>query len=198
MKGKKGAMKKEKKVIMKKGKKVTGGNTNESNYSLGLLIIFLIGFWIICNCINSSNCQSYSTEPMTPDTNSGMHYGNSPVVINGNDGLSYIRNTGGAINVPNSNTTMRHLYEENAYKCEPLENNSDIDDKQLTMHLDKQTDEGFRGPRSKTDSRELMCGSGHGRNIDDNQLTMHLNKRPDEGFRGPRSKTDSRELTCGS
>ena len=144
-------------------RKIKGGDPGELNYSLGVLIILLMMFWFVCKCIGNSSSRSYYTEPMANKTDANLYYGNSPFAINGNNGLQYIRTTGGVINVPNSKTAMRHLYDEHAYKCGSLERSTTADDKQVKMHLDKRVDEGFRGPRSKTDSHELMCGSGHER-----------------------------------
>lgn len=141
--------------------KKLGGSGDELNYSLGILIILLMVFWFVCKCIGN-NYRPYYSEPLV-EKNIGLYYGNSPIAIGGNYRLPYIRRVNGVIEAPNSKTAMRHLYDEHAYKCGSLERSSDIDDKQTNMHLAKQTPEPFKGPRSKTDSRELMCGSGHER-----------------------------------
>jgi hypothetical protein len=144
-----------------KTKKV-GGN-NELNYSLGVLIILLMVFWFVCKCIGN-DYKSYYVEPMAVN-DVGLYYGNSPIAIGGNYGLPYIRSVNNVIEVPNSKTAMRNLYDEYAYKCGSLERGSNIDDKQVAIHLSKRPNHSINGPRSKTESRELTSESGRERDI---------------------------------
>lgn len=151
--------------MVKKNTKRGGGGDNDGslNYSIGVLIILLMVFWFISKCIGNSAYHAYYTEPMS-DTDAGLYYGATPYSIGGSSGLNYIRNVGGVGEVPNSKTAMRHLYDEQSYKCGSLERSSNTDDRQVAMHLDKQPAVGdSKGPRSKTASHELMCGSGYER-----------------------------------
>jgi hypothetical protein len=142
-----------------------GGSDEKLNYSLGILIILLMGFWFICKCIGNNSYKTKCKESMLGGPyKSGLYYGNSPISIGSKYGINHIIRNNGVIEVPNSKTAMRHLYDELAYKSASLERNSDNDDKQVAMHLNKRDmKEDIKGPRSKTASHELMCGSEHGK-----------------------------------
>ena len=137
------------------------GGDNEFNYNIGMLIILLLFFWFVCKCVGKSNYQSHYIEPM--EAKNKTIYADSPLVIGG--GLPYIHTIDDVIHVPDSNLSMHNLKDTGSYKCGSLERAEEMDKKQTEMHLAKRPLEGFRGPRSKTDSHELMCGSDHTKDL---------------------------------
>jgi hypothetical protein len=148
------------------GKKTKhGGGDEKLNYSLGVLIILLMVFWFTCKCIGNSSDKTQCRDSMSDGPRKhGLYYGNSPISIGSKYGLNHIIRNNGVIEVPNSKTALRHLYDEQSYKSGSLERNSNNDDKQVAMHLNKRDmEEDIKGPRSKTSSHELMCGSEHGK-----------------------------------
>ncbi len=125
------------------------------NYGLGVLIILLLALWYVCtmNTVKSATCK-LKKQGGHPYYRSGMYLGSSGGFCRGNN----------MHEVPNSNTSMRHLFDEQSHKYGSLERSSNIDDLQVLMHMEKRADGGCaKGPRSKTDSHILMSPSGHER-----------------------------------
>jgi hypothetical protein len=149
---------------MGKNKNKLGG-AELPKYFLACLIVFMLVCCFIYNTCNKTTVRKYRTESIGSDKGSRMYYGNTPIRITSNGGLPYIRRTGSGLDVPNSKTAMRALYDEQPYNCKSLERGGDLDDKQVNMHMAKQ-DIGNSGsnsskiPRSITDSRYLTIGSG--------------------------------------
>jgi hypothetical protein len=142
------------------GKQKYGGGG--LNYSLGVLIILLMVFWFVSKCIGQSGAHSYYIKPMSRNGNA-LHHVNTSHSLGGYHRTQYNKKSN-VVGIPESNTSMRHLNDENAYKCSGPER-SNADDKQVDIHLAKQSKvKNQKGPRSKTDSHELMCGTDHTRN----------------------------------
>jgi hypothetical protein len=141
-------------------------STMDINYSLGVLIVLLMVFWFMCKCIGSSNNQSFYSldrrEKMNNMTQGGeFYYGNSPLYLGTPTGVHYItENYKNTTEVPNSKTAMRHLFDEDAYKCQALDTYGDFDQEPAMMFLNKTSvSKQFenRKPKSLTSTRENMC-----------------------------------------
>lgn len=90
------------------------------NYSLCVLIVLVLIFWITCKCIGSSSeTKVYKRHRQTPAGNSCGGYVNHY-----------------KLNVPSSKTSLRYL--NDVYTDNKLENDSEMDDRQVSMHLSKQ------------------------------------------------------------
>jgi len=129
------------------------GENDELNYSLGVLIVLLMVFWFLCKCIgNSSHTERLS--------NTNLYYGNTPVRIGSTVGVHYIAERNGIVEVPNSKTAMRHLFEDDVKRCTEKKTEDDEEDETdqgpSTMLLKKNSArESFvnKGPRSLTSTR---------------------------------------------
>jgi hypothetical protein len=121
------------------------------NYSICVLIILLLMFWFSCKCIGSNN-QYKLKESMKSKTT----YGDSNIRIGNPQGLSYIYNNNKEIMVPNSQTAMRSLFDDDAYKCQSLDTINDFDSRPAQIYLEKKRIENFYGkkqPVSMTSTR---------------------------------------------
>lgn len=114
--------------------------SSDLNYSLGILLAILILFWFMCY-MNSGGYNTYYE-----DENSFTQ------------GCNMKRNYNDVLQVPNSNTSMRKYIDEVDYKYKTLHNSSEMDDRQVEMHLSKQVD--GTGPRSLTSTCLLQTQSG--------------------------------------
>ena len=121
---------------------------NDINYSLGTLIILLLMFWFTCKCIGQNN-DHYYNERFTDNTK--LIYGDSPITLSSST-IPYIRmNATNLIEVPNSKSAMRHLFDEDMVPCK-LDTSVDIDGS--IMHMRKKEIETYKGrPRGLTDQR---------------------------------------------
>ena len=135
-------------------KKKVGGNDENLNYSIGVLIILLMVFWFTCKCAGGGVTPKPCKHETMRDNN--LYYGNTPIKLGGkwND----IRLYDGRVVIPNSKSAMGRLYDNETNTCMPRR--KDPDDIQISMHLSKQN-EYFSIPRSKTVSHELMCNTSH-------------------------------------
>lgn len=131
------------------------GGADSVNYGLGILIVLLVALCYVCFMNKKSYACGY--------TNRKRSYNRSGLNMGGSYG--YRHGCGNMpAEMPNSKTSMRHLYDEQAHKYGTLERSSNIDDLQVLMHMEKRTDGGCtKGPRSKTESHVLMSPSGHER-----------------------------------
>lgn len=121
---------------------------NDINYSLGTLIILLLMFWFTCKCIGQNN-DHYYNERFTDNTK--LIYGDSPITLSSST-IPYIRmNATNLIEVPNSKSAMRHLFDEDMVPCK-LDTSVDIDGS--IMHMRKKEIETYKGrPLGLTDQR---------------------------------------------
>ena len=104
------------------------------DYSISFLIILLMLFWFTCKCIGKSQCENMENgEP-------SMLYGDIPIRVGSSYGLNYINNVNGVIEVPNSKTAMRHLFDNNEYKC-IITNSHESDYDKALRHLLKNNSE---------------------------------------------------------
>ena len=95
-------------------------NRGELNYSIGVLVVLVLIFWVTCKCIGEkSESDMCIRQPVRRHVNDKRinHY---------------------TLNVPSSKTSLRYL--NDVYMNDNLENGSGIDDKQVSMHLKKQTE----------------------------------------------------------
>lgn len=144
-------------------------NNSEINYSLGVLIILIMVFWFVCKCIGQSNYKSYyEKEKMTNmNVDHGFYYGNTPLYLGTPTGINYIRtNKRNVVEVPNSMTAMRELYDEEHNRCQTLDTLAGFDQAPAKMTLQKKiVREAFknRRPSSMTSTRENMCNDRHTR-----------------------------------
>ena len=91
---------------------------NECNNIFGSMIIILIIVWYMYNTSENTQCQ------YKKNRESMYNYGNNPIKIGSSSGLKYIRSVNGTLEVPNSKTSMRHLFDDNEYECK-LTNDQD-------------------------------------------------------------------------
>jgi hypothetical protein len=129
-------------------------NDSELNYNIGVLIILLLMFWFVCNNIKPTEIKR--KEPMSHQVNQSLNYGGNPIKIGSSRGLKYIHSNKNGIVVPNSQTSMRELFDNSAYKCQSLDTLNDFDSRPAQMFLNKRKSEGYIGkktPRSLTSTR---------------------------------------------
>ena len=114
-------------------------NDINSNLFIIIIIIILILLWLIGKCICKKSRAYSRKENMAIDSNSGLYYGNSPITIDPKRGIKYIAlNKNNIIDVPNSKTAMRHLFDDKEYKCNSLDNTpEESDQKSSIMQLKK-------------------------------------------------------------
>jgi hypothetical protein len=117
-------------------------------------------FWFLCKCIGRTNYKYYYDSKETPHketmTDNNFYYGNNPISIGSSMGVQYIANKKNVVEVPNSKTAMRHLFDDTAYKCPSLDTVDSNDQKPSTMQLAKTSSrEKFvsKRPRSLTSTR---------------------------------------------
>jgi hypothetical protein len=127
-------------------------NDNNINYSLGTLIILLLMFWFTCKCIGQNNDHYYTREKFIDDTK--LMYGNSPITLSSST-IPYIRmDAKNLIEVPNSKSAMRHLFDEDMVPCKL---DTSIDDDGSIMHMRKKEIESYKElPRGLTDQRKYQ------------------------------------------
>lgn len=138
-----------------------GMNDAELNYNIGVLIILLLMLWFVCNCKKSTTIKQ--REPMAQPAYQSLKYGGNSIKIGSERGLKYIHtNKDGDIVVPNSQTAMRELFDESAYKCQSLDTLNDFDSRPAQMFLNKRKSEGYmskKTPRSLTSTRNKTYSS---------------------------------------
>ena len=87
-------------------------------YSIYILIILLIMFWFVCDCINQYNDYTIHKEHMTNNNNNNNFiYGGSKINIGSDSVYPYISYKKGVIIIPNSKSAMRRLMSTELYKC---------------------------------------------------------------------------------
>jgi hypothetical protein len=129
--------------------------SDEINYSLGSLIILLVLFWFVCKCISNPPYDKHATHSMKSESMDGKkyRYGGSPINIDNQSNLTYMRRTDGVIQVPNSMTSVRHLSNE-SHDYASVENISENDNEPSTMHMKKKNLENkCNQPKSLTAQR---------------------------------------------
>ena len=115
---------------------------SDINYNLGILIILLLMFWFTCKCIGQNNDHYYNRERFTDNTK--LIYGDSPIALSSST-IPYIRmNDTKVIEVPNSKSAMRHLFDEDMVPCKL---DTDVDSDGSIMHMRKKEIESFKGGR---------------------------------------------------
>lgn len=121
--------------------KKESGLSDQTFITCGLLCIgiLIIITWYMSNSNDCPCIQRRTHMPMMPM----MRMMHKP---------QYSLNT---FKVPNSNTSVRHLNDENAYKSETMEDR-DIDTTQEFMHMEKYKNRTAKVPRSNTSSRSLV------------------------------------------
>jgi hypothetical protein len=113
---------------------------------LGILIILVFLFKF------ANKKSNKKKENMTQNLN----YGGNNIKIGNDRGLKYIYSDKNGVNVPNSKTAMRELFDDSAYKCESLDTLDDFDTQPSQIFLNKKKYEGFNAkktPRSLTSTR---------------------------------------------
>jgi hypothetical protein len=81
------------------------------NYSIGGLIIMLMFFWFVCKCIGKNQCKDGFVD------NTRLVYGNTPMILSKSP-IPYIRlNAENVLEVPNSKSAYRHLYDKEIIPC---------------------------------------------------------------------------------
>jgi hypothetical protein len=134
-------------------------NPNEINYSLGTLIVLLLLFWFVCKCISNPlhpgkhiNQQQPSIKSETMDGHR-LLYGGTPINLDNQTNLTYMRLTDGVIQVPNSMTSVRRLSSE-SHNYDIVNDISENDNEFSTMHMKKKHLESMcNQPKSLTAQR---------------------------------------------
>lgn len=144
------------------------GGGDELNYSLGVLIVLLMVFWYLCKCIGQTNYKYYYDSKHTPHketmVDDNFYYGGNQINIGSYPSDQCRLNKKNVIEVPNSKTAMRHLF-DSTYKCS-FDTKDDNDQKPSTIQMVKNSArEKFvnKRPRSLTATRVKN-------NVDDRDL----------------------------
>lgn len=125
---------------------------DDMNYDIAILITLLLIFWYVCQCQHSKN-----TKPRKDPMRNNLLYGGTPIQIGNPKGLRYVYDGKKEVVVPNSQTAMRRLFDEDAYKCQTLDTLNDFDSRPAQMFLTKKhTEVGKRRPVGTTQTREGM------------------------------------------
>ena len=122
------------------------GDNILKNYNMGIwgfLLIIFIWVWLMYGNLQYENINTIESMSM---------YGNSYIKIGGDQGLRYIRTVNGVIEVPNSKTAMRRLFDNIHYNCETSIDNTT--DRSLD-YLMKKNAERYFIPKNVTATREL-------------------------------------------
>jgi hypothetical protein len=140
---------------------------NVMNYSLGVLIVLLMVFWFMCKCIGNSGARMSEGMQDKQEPAGGFYYGNSPLYLGTPTGTRYIKiNKKNVVEVPNSKTAMRHLFDDEAYKCQTLDTFEDFDQAPSDIFMAKNAVRDRlkdNRPTSMTATRENMCSDRHTR-----------------------------------
>jgi hypothetical protein len=131
--------------------------SDEINYSLCTLIVLLLLFWIVCKYISPPEpcSRRYVPIPMKSESMNGhnLRYGGTPINIDNQSNLTYIRLTDGVIQVPNSMTSVRRLSSE-SHNYASVNDISENDNESSTMHMKKKHLESMcNQPKSLTAQR---------------------------------------------
>ena len=140
---------------------------NDINYSLGVLIVLLMVFWFMCKCIGKPPGRMSEGMCDKKKSSGSFYYGNSPIYFGTPTCSRYIKiNKKNTVEVPNSNTAMRHLFDDDAYKCQTLDTAGDFDQAPADIFMAKNAVRDRlkdRRPTSMTATRENMCSDRHTR-----------------------------------
>jgi hypothetical protein len=130
--------------------------SDEINYSLCTLIILLLLFWFVCKCISSP--YKHITQQQTSKKSEAMgdhrfRYGGTPINIDDQTNLTYMRLNDGVIQVPNSLTSVRRLSDE-SHNYASVNAISENDNEPSTMYMKKKHLENMcNQPKSLTAQR---------------------------------------------
>jgi hypothetical protein len=132
-------------------------SSDEINYSLGALIVLLLLFWFVCKCIGNPDCTQKSGQSVVANRDgmkgSRLRYGGTPIHMDNQTNLTYMRLTDGVIQVPNSMTAVRRLSSE-SHNYAPVNTITETDNEPSTIHMQKKHLESKCGhPRSLTAQR---------------------------------------------
>jgi hypothetical protein len=130
-----------------------GGMNDFKKLMLGLFIaLCVIVTLYLFSIYTESKKKEDKKEPMTQNLN----YGGNNIKIGNNRGLKYIYSDKNGVNVPNSKTAMRELFDESAHKCGSLDTLDNFDTQPSQIFLNKKKYEDFnlkKTPRSLTSTR---------------------------------------------
>jgi hypothetical protein len=129
------------------------------NFSIGVLIILLILFWSLANAITPSCTTRKGSAERFGVPTSNLTYGNTQMQLGNDRGVRYIYdNINNVIEVPNSQTAMRKLFDEADFTCENINVDLDLDQRPSQIFLSKASsrNKGASVPRSMTATRENM------------------------------------------
>lgn len=124
------------------------------NYSIGGLIVMLMFFWFVCKCIGKNQCQDSFVDSKY---NTRLVYGNTPMILSKSP-IPYIRlNAENVLEVPNSKSAYRHLYDKEIIPCgKDAVKDIKKDNEVLDMSLKKEKVESYKAPIRLNSERTIQ------------------------------------------